>query len=118
MPEPRLPGLNPEEFAAAIAALSSPDVVASPFGDLHFFDGVPLPETVRPGYDALDLMRGIDAFLNAVPGASLVAFRNGSALGGRDVAAGDRNHGSASHIGRTLPHAQHRDDVRHRRCST
>ena len=60
-----------------IASLSTPDTVASPFGDLTFFDGVPLPETVEVGYDALDLMRGIEVFLNAVPGASLVAFRNG-----------------------------------------
>ena len=28
-------------------------------------------------YDALDLMRGIEVFLNAVPGASLVAMRRG-----------------------------------------
>ena len=31
----------------------------------------------RRAYDALDLMRGIEVFLNAVPGASLVAMREG-----------------------------------------
>jgi hypothetical protein len=82
VPEPRQPGLNPEEFAAAIATLSSPDVVSSPFGELRFFDGVPLPETVDRAYDALDLIRGIDSFLNAVPGASLVAFRKGLRMAG------------------------------------
>ena len=61
----------------AIASLSSPDRVESPFGALDFFDGVPLPETVSTAYDALDLMRGIEVFLNAVPGASLVAMRRG-----------------------------------------
>jgi hypothetical protein len=61
----------------AVASLSTPDTVSSPFGDLRFFDGVPLPETVETVYDALDLMRAIEVFLNAVPGASLVAFRNG-----------------------------------------
>jgi hypothetical protein len=62
---------------AATATLSSPDRVDSPFGALHFFDGVPTPETATTIYDALDLMRGIEVFLNAVPGASLVAMRNG-----------------------------------------
>ncbi|HEX4429024.1 MAG TPA: hypothetical protein VHZ96_07145, partial [Frankiaceae bacterium] len=47
------------------------------FGVLDFFDGVPLPWTVSKAYDALDLMRGIEVFLNAVPGASLVAMRRG-----------------------------------------
>ncbi|MRG60115.1 DUF1214 domain-containing protein [Agromyces sp. CFH 90414] len=64
-------------MARAVASLSSPDTVPSPFGDLRFFDGLPLPETVSTAYDALDLMRAIEVFLNAVPGASLVAFRNG-----------------------------------------
>jgi hypothetical protein len=64
-------------FREAIASLSSPDRVDSPFGALDFFDGVPLPATVSRVYDALDLMRGIEVFLNAVPGASLVAMRHG-----------------------------------------
>ncbi|NYK10505.1 hypothetical protein HNR14_002386 [Leifsonia naganoensis] len=70
-------GLTPDEFAEAVRSLSTPDIVPSPFGDLTFFDGVPLAETVTTAYDALDLMRGVEVFLNAVPGASLVAFRNG-----------------------------------------
>ncbi len=70
-------GLSPEQMGEAIASLSSPDVVDSPFGKLRFFDGVPTPETVTSAYDALDLMRGIEVFLNAVPGASLVAMRRG-----------------------------------------
>lgn len=49
----------------------------SPFGALDFFDGVPTTETVSTIYDALDLMRGIEVFLNGVPGASLVAMRRG-----------------------------------------
>ena len=73
-----LPGsLSPEQMREAIATLSSPDRVQSPFGALDFFDGVPTPETVTTIYDALDLMRGIEVFLNAVPGASLVAMRRG-----------------------------------------
>ena len=69
--------LSPEQMREAIATLSSPDRVESPFGALDFFDGVPTPETVTTIYDALDLMRGIEVFLNAVPGASLVAMRRG-----------------------------------------
>lgn len=77
MSDPNRSGLTTDEMAQAVAALSTADVVASPFGDLRFFDGLPLPETVTAAYDALDLMRAIEVFLNAVPGASLVAFRNG-----------------------------------------
>src|ERR1700722_18093259 len=61
----------------AIASLSTPGRVESPFGALDFFDGLPLPETVSKAYDGLDLMRGIEVFLNAMPGASLVAMRRG-----------------------------------------
>jgi len=70
-------GLTPEQMEEAIASLSTPDRVDSPFGALELFDGVPTPDTVKTVYDALDLMRGVEVFLNAVPGASLVAFRNG-----------------------------------------
>jgi hypothetical protein len=70
-------GLSPEQMREAIATLSSPNRVQSPFGALDFFDGVPTPETVTTIYDALDLMRGIEVFLNGVPGASLVAMRRG-----------------------------------------
>jgi len=70
-------GLSQDEMAKAVASLSAADTIESPFGALRFFDGLPLPETVPIAYDALDLMRGIEVFLNAVPGASLVAFRKG-----------------------------------------
>jgi hypothetical protein len=70
-------GLTPEQMQDAIASLSTADSVESPFGRLDFFDGVPRPDTVNTVYDALDLMRGIEVFLNAVPGASLVAMRQG-----------------------------------------
>ena len=70
-------GLSPEQMEKAIAGLSSAETVDSPFGTLEFFDGVPRPDTVSTVYDALDLMRGIEVFLNAIPGASLVAMRRG-----------------------------------------
>jgi hypothetical protein len=69
--------MGEDQLREAIASLSSPDRLDSPFGALDFFDGVPLPATVSQVYDALDLMRGIEVFLNTVPGASLVAMRQG-----------------------------------------
>lgn len=77
MSEQKRPGTPTEEMARAVASISTADTIASPFGDLRFFDGVPLPETVTTAYAALDLLRAVDVFLNAVPGASLVAFRRG-----------------------------------------
>lgn len=70
-------GLTAEQMQEEIARLASPNVIESPFGSLEFFDGVPTTDTVSTIYDAIDLMRGIEVFLNAVPGASLVAFRQG-----------------------------------------
>jgi hypothetical protein len=43
------PGI-PESVRAAIAV---PDLVPSPLGDLHFFDGVPALESVDTIYDLL-----------------------------------------------------------------
>ena len=51
--------------------MSTPDLVESPFGPLRSFDGVPTRESVDTIYDAVDLIRGIEAFLTAVRGASL-----------------------------------------------
>lgn len=70
-------GISAEQLAAEVSHLSTPDLLPTPFGDWEFFDGVPRPETVGRIYDALDLIRGVEAFLTAVPGASLVAMRRG-----------------------------------------
>jgi hypothetical protein len=78
--------LSSEQLQAAIASLSSPDQVESPFGRLDFFDGVPTAETAAAIYDALDLMRGIEVFLNSVPGASVVAMRRGLRAAGVESA--------------------------------
>jgi hypothetical protein len=75
-------GLTPERMREVIEGLSTPEAIESPFGTLEFFDGLPRPETVSTVYDALDLMRGIEVFMNAVPGASLVAMRRGMRAAG------------------------------------
>jgi len=48
----------------------TPDVVEISIGTLKFFDGAPLPETVELVFDNLDRMRGVDAFLKGMQGAS------------------------------------------------
>src|SRR5215471_19606176 len=83
-------GLSPEQMRAAIATLSSPDRVSSAFGELRFIDGIPTAETVDTIYDALDLIRGVEVFLNCLPDASLVAFRRGlRSIGVNSPAEGD-----------------------------
>jgi len=57
--------------------IASPDVVPSPLGEIAFFDGVPKAESLETIYDLLDLTRAIEVYLNTIPGASLVAMRNG-----------------------------------------
>lgn len=59
------------------ASIAIPDVVDSPWGELRFFDGVPSPESIDTIWDMLDLVRGIEVYLNSIPGASLVAMRHG-----------------------------------------
>lgn len=66
-----------EILERARTQISAPPVVPSPLGDLEFFGGVPMPESVETTYDLLDLTRAIEVYLNTIPGASLVAMRNG-----------------------------------------
>jgi hypothetical protein len=51
----------------------------------HSGDGLPDKDTVDKVYDNLDFMRGVEVFLNTMPGASLVAMRHGY----RDIGAVD-----------------------------
>lgn len=57
--------------------IMTPDEVETAIGTLKFFDGVPTRETVEMVYDNLDRMRGVEAFLNAMPGASVYALVKG-----------------------------------------
>ena len=56
---------------------STPDRVESRLGTLEFNDGAPSEETAALLYDNLDFQHGVQAFLGAIPGASLVAMRRG-----------------------------------------
>jgi hypothetical protein len=55
----------------------TPDTVETSIGKLKFFDGVPTRETAELVYDNLDRLRGVEAFLNAMPGASVYALVKG-----------------------------------------
>ena len=57
--------------------IMTPDVVDTRIGTLKFFDGLPDADTVTLVYDNLDLIRGVEVFLNFVPAASLEAIREG-----------------------------------------
>lgn len=59
------------------AGILTPDRVETRLGTLRFFDGLPDEATVQKVYDNLDLMRGVQAFLTAIPAASLSAMRTG-----------------------------------------
>ena len=57
--------------------ITTPDTVETRLGTLHFFDGFPDDATVAKVYDNLDFERGVQAFLTAMPGASVYALREG-----------------------------------------
>ena len=65
--------------------ITTPDVVETSIGTLHFFDGVPTKETAELTQDFLLKARGVDAFLKGIPGASLQALRKGPAALGVDA---------------------------------
>lgn len=59
------------------ASITAPDTVETRLGTLKFTDGVPDDATVQKVYDNLDFQRGVEAFLQAMPAASLYAMREG-----------------------------------------
>ena len=61
-----------------LKSISTPDKVETSIGALEFLDGAPFPQTAETVYDYLDTMRGVDAFLKGIPGASLYALIYGA----------------------------------------
>ena len=59
------------------ASILTPDTVETRLGTLNYFDGYPAPETVKKVYENLYFMRGVQAFLNTIPVASMAALREG-----------------------------------------
>ena len=66
-----------EVSAETLKSISTPDEVESRLGTLEFDDGAPSEATAALLYDHLDFQHGVQAFLGALPGASLVAIRRG-----------------------------------------
>jgi hypothetical protein len=66
------------------ASITTPDKVETRLGTLRFTDGYPDDATTQKVYEHLDFERGVDAFLNAMPGASAEAIRVGFATQGAD----------------------------------
>lgn len=60
-----------------LAAVGMPESLDSPLGRFAFHDGLPAADSVDGLFDALDLVRAVEAFLVAMPGASLAAMRAG-----------------------------------------
>lgn len=56
---------------ATLDSISTPDRIETSIGTLKFLYGAPLPETARKAYNYIDAMRGVDAFLKGISGASM-----------------------------------------------
>ena len=63
--------------AETLRSISTPDKVESRLGTLEFDDGAPSEATAALLYDNLDFVHAVEAFLGALPGASLAAMRRG-----------------------------------------
>lgn len=74
-----------EMYADIPTKITTPDVVETRIGTLEFFDGLPTAETAAKAYDNLDFMRGVEAFLNGIPAASIEAMRSGMVAMGVDA---------------------------------
>ena len=60
------------------AQLVTPDKVETSIGTLQYKDGAPSKETAAKAYDYLDLMHGVEAFVNAYQGASVASIFKGA----------------------------------------
>jgi hypothetical protein len=70
--------LKPKYSADVPSSLLTPDKVETNLlGTLEFKDGLPNEETVNKAYDFLTVSRGVKAFLDGMPAASLYAMLEG-----------------------------------------
>jgi hypothetical protein len=72
------PGALAQKYKTEIPpAVTTPDSIETRLGTLKFKGGFPDDATVEKVYDNLDFQRGVEAFLNTMPAASLSAMRKG-----------------------------------------
>lgn len=70
---------------ATPSSIQTPDQVTTRLGEFRYRDGFPDPATAEKVYDYLDFSRGVDSYLNGLPGVSLYALRQGfRAVGVKD----------------------------------
>ncbi|MDH5244538.1 MAG: DUF1254 domain-containing protein [Chloroflexota bacterium] len=81
MSEATTPGYN----HAIPEKILTPDRVETRIGTLEFFDGLPSEATVNAVYDNLDLLRGVEVFLNGIPATSIEGLRTGIVGMGADA---------------------------------
>ena len=63
-------------------SIMTPNDIETRAGTLKYFDGIPTPETAEALYNHLDYIRGVEAFLNGMPAASLEAIRRSQVVQG------------------------------------
>jgi hypothetical protein len=74
--------VKPKHQTDIPSQITTPDTVETRIGTLKFFDGLPTNETIDLVYKNLDFTRGVQAFINAIPIASMSAIRKGMRQGG------------------------------------
>src|SRR5690606_22877524 len=77
VPAPGAQGQTPGYNHKIPEKIMTPDTVETRLGTLRFFDGMPDAATVETLYDNLDLMRGVETFLNGIPATSVEGLRLG-----------------------------------------
>lgn len=77
IPAVKTTGDKPMMATEIPASITTPDEVETRIGTLEFVDGIPTEKTTDLLYDNLTFMRGVEAFLNGIPGASLLAIQQG-----------------------------------------
>mgnify|MGYP001813162466 CR=1 FL=1 len=68
---------EPRYKADVPSSILTPDEVETRLGTLRFTDGAPDARTVELANDNLDFMRGVEAFLDGIPAASIHAIAEG-----------------------------------------
>jgi len=69
---------NPKYKADIPKSITTPNIVKTKrLGVLRFIDGMPDRKTVLKVYDNIDFVRGVSAFLHAIPAVSVLAMREG-----------------------------------------
>ena len=57
--------------------ITTPDVIESRLGTLHFKNGMPDQDTIKKMYDNIDSSRAVEVYLNMLPAISMWSIRKG-----------------------------------------